>query len=313
MCSSALLLIATLLVVACVQGGDVFAKRYTKANKSSKMLTPKASKETKISSPKAFKSKKYSTFTGSSKVFKTSKSDHHSTGTQSPSGIEYVTSSSPVSSTSPPTIAATLTTTCPSIPPIANSPVTCIPTVGPCITDASTLNETADGMNDNDVISLCGEIDTIETVKIQASNATICCDKSSTSPCKLRSSDLSMKHQLMHVSGENFTLSDIGFEGGKGDINVKGGGNLAIIADGDHLIEDCIFRDGIVPSYKKPTVGSSFGYTWTSGCGHNLFAETNHSLTVHGSTFSQGGLCVYDATDLKVDDSKFVNNILMLG
>ena len=105
----------------------------------------------------------------------------------------------------------------------------------------------------------------------------------------------------------------LALRGGKGDINVKGGGNLAIIADGDHLIEDCIFRDGIVPSYKKPAVGTSFGYTWTSGCGHNVFAETNHSLTVHGSTFSQGGLCVYDATDLKVDDSKFVNNIRMLG
>jgi hypothetical protein len=54
---------------------------------------------------------------------------------------------------------------------------------------------------------------------------------------------------------------------------------------------------------------------YTTGCGGNVFVETNSSLTVRESTFSSGytggwggGLCVYDATWLKVEGSKFVDN-----
>eukprot|EP00566_Odontella_aurita_P010779 CAMPEP_0113542706 /NCGR_PEP_ID=MMETSP0015_2-20120614/9758_1 /TAXON_ID=2838 /ORGANISM="Odontella" /LENGTH=400 /DNA_ID=CAMNT_0000442797 /DNA_START=116 /DNA_END=1318 /DNA_ORIENTATION=+ /assembly_acc=CAM_ASM_000160 len=186
-------------------------------------------------------------------------------------------------------------------PPDIADPVSCVPTTGPCIADATTLKNVTDEMTDDDTVAICGNVATSETIRIAASRATLCCGGGD---CVLGSA-IPPGHQILFVSGRDFTLSGIRFRGGIGNR----GGHVAIEADGDHLVEDCGFDFG------RARQNDNFG-----GYGGNVFVQTRDSLTVRRSRFVRGeasawggGLAVFDAASLRIEDSLFEDNRASIG
>ena len=111
--------------------------------------------------------------------------------------------------------------------------------------------------------------------------------------------------QMLKVSGKNFHIAGITMYGGRVVGGRNGGGNLEIVANGDHIIEDSFFV------YQVDGLSSYLG---------NVFVQTNSSLTVRRSNFTSGDtvdfsagnagrLVVWDAERLDIEYSKFFGNV----
>ena len=110
---------------------------------------------------------------------------------------------------------------------------------------------------------------------------------------------------MLKVSGKNFHIAGITMYGGRVVGGRNGGGNLEIVANGDHIIEDSFFV------YQVDGLSSYLG---------NVFVQTNSSLTVRRSNFTSGDtvdfsagnagrLVVWDAEHLDIEYSKFFGNV----
>jgi hypothetical protein len=186
--------------------------------------------------------------------------------------------------TPPPSAEVTMTTE-PTIDPTI-VPVTCAPTTGVCSTTTEELDAVLATSQPGDVVSLCGGNSGIEDALVTQSGITLCC---LTDDCSLQTTG---GISLLRVTGENFTIRNIDFIDGGGSLR---GGNMAIIANGTHLIEDCIF---------ETAQGSSM---------ENVFVQTFGDLIVRRSSFLNfvgegSGLTVFDATKVIIEDSVFSGN-----
>lgn len=193
--------------------------------------------------------------------------------------------------TPPPSAEVTMIlTTEPTIEPTIDPtivPAACAPTTGVCSTTTAELDAVLATSQPGDVVSLCGGISNAAPVLVTQSDITLCC---LTDDCSLGTTG---GNSLLRVTGENFTIRNIDFMDGGGFLR---GGGLAIIANGTHLIEDCIFE------------------TAQGGSNENVFVQTFGDLIVRRSSFlnflgSQGsGLTVFDATKLVIEESVFSGN-----
>jgi hypothetical protein len=114
----------------------------------------------------------------------------------------------------------------------------CAPTIGVCSSTTDELAAVLATSEPGDVVSLCGFMSLGESVLLTQSGITLCC---------LVFNDCFLTtlggFSLLRVTGENFTVRNVDFlnggEEGTGD-------NLAILANGTHLIEDCTFRNALL-------------------------------------------------------------------
>lgn len=196
------------------------------------------------------------------------------------------TSSPTISPTSDPTNDPTSTPTTPNVSP------NCEPTSGQCVSTLTDLQSDLDAADVGDIIALCqGTVVTTDTpIDISQSQITLCCIDSE---CTLLGAG---SDSVLVVTGESVTLQDLRFEDG---ISTQfNGGNVAIEADGDHIIRNCEFVNGE-----------------TDDIGGNLFVMTTGTLTIEGTSFldgvatlAGGGLAVLDASQVTIRDSEFIGN-----
>jgi hypothetical protein len=187
-------------------------------------------------------------------------------------------------------------------PTLSPSPSTsltsmCPPTSGTCIRSSADLQQELDQANVGDVVALCDRttIRVNEAIFLTQDDITLCCDGEG---CTLLGSGLD---SLLVVDGSSVTLQDIRFLDGFG--SRFDGGNVAIQADGSHLIVGCDFINGT-----------------TNAAGGNLFVETRGRLSVFNSRFVDGvagtvggGIAVLDALYVNIADTTFVNNAAANG
>jgi len=150
----------------------------------------------------------------------------------------------------------------------------------------------------NNVLAICGDAEPIvmeSAIVIKDPGITLCCQIPGN--CIMRSSGTDRN---LVVSGDSVTLSGISFEDGtalnEGDPD---GGNVAILSGGDHVVSNCVFREGTSRSK-----------------GANLYFERGDSVTIVDSSFyngtsqlhSGGGVFFQYPTNVFIKDSIFVGN-----
>lgn len=192
-----------------------------------------------------------------------------------------------------------LPTTAPVLSPtIAPAPRSCVPTTGPCASTDSEIQALLANSNADDVVAVCASATPVTTstaLLIDQDNVTICCqglDASNT--CLLRSSGTD---NILDGFAASVRLQDLIFEDGV-ESSFSFGGNVFIDGDGDHYVENCVFRNGTA-----------------NNLGGNLFVQTRGSITVEGSTFEDGqvevaggGMYIFNAEEAVIRGSQFISN-----
>jgi hypothetical protein len=165
-----------------------------------------------------------------------------------------------------------------------------------CISSFTDFEQVAANATANDVIALCGTIETQSAISLQQPNLKLCCAQAQ--DCAMRSSG---QDRNLVVTGSDFTLQEIDFFDGKaGDGD---GGNVDITAQGHHLVSGCKFHGGQTNSY-----------------GGNLHVRNANSLTIERSSFLDGrseggggGVAVWATDKWKLVDSVLENNWGFMG
>ena len=169
----------------------------------------------------------------------------------------------------------------------------CIPTAGTCVSTAVDLATQANVANA--VVALCAPsiITTDSAIAIAESSVTVCCAAADLTQCVLQSSGTD---SILSVTGSSITLRDLSFLDGQG--NITTGGNVAIRGNGDHVISNCAFVNGVA-----------------SEAGGNLFVDTNGSILLDGSLVANGrsgrnggGMFVQNAQTVTLRNSLFQSN-----
>lgn len=177
------------------------------------------------------------------------------------------------------------------------APTNCEPTSGDCVSTLSALVNELNRAEPDSTISICDgtTITSNSIITINQDSTTLCCEGSD---CALASNG---NDSVLFVQGQSVTLQDLRFENGYS--SRFNGGNVAIQADGDHLITRCDF------------VG---GFTFETG--GNLFVETKGTVTIEESSFidggagkAGGGVAVLDASSVVIRMSTFANNEAVNG
>lgn len=175
-------------------------------------------------------------------------------------------------------------------PPIGDQ---CRPTSGFCASTAHDI-EVAAGTT-GAVVAICASttITTDTAILIEQSQITLCCEVADAAQCIVRSTG---SDNNLDVFGDSFTLRDITFEDGVGEVIF--GGNVAIDGNGDHLIQGVEFRNG-----RAAQVGG------------NLFVQTAGTLTVEDSLFLEGrageaggGMYILNARAVTLRNNVFQSN-----
>ena len=180
----------------------------------------------------------------------------------------------------------------------SNTPtIECTSTVGPCVRTFAEFFNVLDLAGDNDVVALCSDLIIRSEPIVRPANLTLCC--ATVPKCTLIAAG---GHRNLLVVGRNFRVHGIHFLNGTSNNIDAGNGcgaNVAIVADGDHDIVDCIFQGAKC---------ASFGY------GGSLYVNSpTGSLTIRNSIFTNnqasfGGAVAVEAPVFKASDCIFEEN-----
>jgi len=172
-------------------------------------------------------------------------------------------------------------------------------TGGDCLSTATALRDVLDSSTAGDAVYVCAgsTIATTTAILIEESNITLACKPTlfNRKECVFQSTGKNNRNLV--VSGDSITLQGITFLDGR--VEAPAGGNVAIFSEGDHIIRDCIFRNGQAVEI-----------------GGNLFVQADDgTLTIENSVFSNGkaneaggGLYVLNANKLTIRDCLFEGN-----
>jgi len=208
-------------------------------------------------------------------------------------------------------------------------PSSCSPTTGPCVSSEAMFQSIARGLAPNDTVAVCGrrmdgdfsfEVDS--STIIDQHNITICC--AGPELCRIKAitrqgSGLA-DDRILVVTGQNFTVIGIEFWFGVGGRVLQrltgntrdaeaGGGNLVILAEGDHLISNCFFGGGYA---ERPLDDDPSDFY--RGIGGNVFVRTSGKVMIRQSTFERGiaqigGGMAIDAPHIVLEDSALRGNL----
>lgn len=205
------------------------------------------------------------------------------------------------------------------------APVDCMPTVGPCVSSFSELEQALAGATSNDVVALCGGDPIVtETAAIV--------DQPSLSLCCLGDLECSMEsggdHRNLEVTGSDFTAQGIIFANGKATAPDEAGGNVLIDAAGNHQIFDCTFQSGQASEGGNLAIKNAesvvmwrtvFAYGNTTGLGGGFDLDALENLIVDqcsfesNTAFSGAGFHVRYLKSISVKNSSFRENIANFG